>query len=514
MNYILTVFGAVIVCSGLRAADCPAPRIVQVLPLQRSARVVLFDITDDVDSVRVLLGDEGFSDPLRDAPDTAYTFGGPLPEGGINLYGLRPGERYVAVARAYCGGQTSTYSGSLAFRTDPAGAPRGDEPDRAIVLAGGSVGCTYLPATTRDASGPDRPQDSCGGDADDDVWYRLRAIYPGYVLSVRPVAGTDQDLVLQIYDGEGRELACVDRAGPEGAEGYELQNLEKNQAVDVRVFTKGTDGYADFEICSRGIPTRPIAGAEGCTTGLVVTIDGSDPGSYVPVTDSAGNIICGIENAVPLGEVSVDLYLHAGGTRVAGDWQARYADRNVTLDPSVQPAAPLGIRIYLQEEEIRTLVDLGAISGVDDLTATQVSATDCSRFFPGGGEEVAWRQAGRYGDGYFVEVEVNSLGEYFLHPASETLVTPTALEGNPPAPNDWQIFPNPARETLHLVAPTDARFQPVLLQVVDARGRVLDRQEAGPAPRWQIHTGHLPPGIYTLLVGRRGEEGRSLRFVR
>ena len=514
MNYMLTVFGAVVVCSGLWAADCPAPRIVQVLPLQRSARVVLFDVGDDVDSVRIYLGGDGFRDPLRDSADTVYTFSDPLPGGGFNLYDLRPAGNYVAVARAYCDGQGGNFSTAQRFRTERAGPPRGDDPGQAIILAGGAVRCNYFPATTRDATGPHRPGDSCDGDADDDVWYRLRAIYPAYSLSVRPIAGTDQDLVVQVYDQEGQVLACVDRAGPGGTEAYELENLEKNQAVDIRIFTRGTDGYADFEVCSRGIPTRPIATGQACTEGATIKLDGTEEGIFVPITDSLGNIIAGIENSLPLGEVGVDYYLHDGGTRVAGDQRARYASRNVTLRPAVQPESPLGLRIYLREAEVRTLVELGAISGVDDLAVTKVEGTACSRFFPGGGEEVSWRRAGRYGDGYFVEVEVNSLGEFFLHPAAESLATTTGWEGRPRTPGDWRLFPNPARETLHLVPPGEARDRSVFLWVVDARGRVLAKQEAGPAAQWQVPTGHLSPGVYTLLIEDARGQRRSLRFVR
>ena len=514
MNYILTVFGVMVVCSGLQAADCPAPRIVQVLPLQRSVQVVLFDLNDEVDSVSVYLGGESFRDPLRDVADTVYTFSDPLPEGGFNLYNLRPATDYVVVARAHCGDQQSDFSSARRFRTEPAGAPRGDDPNQAIILSGGAVRCNYFPATTREATGPDRPLEGCEGDASDDVWYRLRAIYPGYRLSVRPVGGTDQDLVLQVYDHEGQLLACVDRAGPGKPETYELDNLEKNQAIDLRIFTKGAEGYADFEICSRGIPTRPIAGEPGCTVGPTVTVDGAGNDLFVPVTDSAGNIIAGIEDRYPLGEVSVSYYLHSGGTRVAGTGLARYADRNVTLRPSVPPPAPVGVRLYLTEAEVEALVDLGAVSGVDGLTVTVTEGTDCSRFYPGGGQETRWRRAGRYGNGYFVEAEVDFLGEFFLHPAAELLATTTASVGAPSPVGKWRIFPNPVEETLHLIPPPEDRDLSVLVHVLDARGKTVLRQETGPGSRRQLTTGNLPPGIYTLLLGGRGREVQSLRFPR
>lgn len=498
----------------LEAQNCPTPAIVQVVSYQRAAEVFLQNASENVDSVQLLLGDEDFRDPDRDRPDTVITFRGDAIGRGYNIFDLRPNTRYVVVARTFCGDQPSGYGSGELFRTERAGAPANDEPRDYAILSGAAIRCVFHPGTTRDATGPDLPDEDCATGADDDVWYNLRSVFPGYTVTVRPVGGTDQDLVVQFFDDEDRLIACVNDGAAGEAEAYELSNVLPDKTIRIRVFTRGTTGYADFQICSEGRAARPVADQTGCHELPPVVLDGTgDAGSFIAFLDEEGALVAAIENTQALGEVGMSYYRYAGDTRVAPDANARYAGRNVSIRPAVQPELAVAVRLYLTEAEVAELVGVGAIDGVDDLTATKVATGLCSERFPGGGEQVPFRLAGRYGDGFFIEVAVSGFSEFFIHPAAEPLATTTSTRLVSGTTAGWRYFPVPVTDLLHIVPPSGASPGGATARILSSDGKVYAERTLPPAPRWALPVSALPRGSYTLLLTHRG--GRvTTRFVK
>ena len=253
----------------------------------------------------------------------------------------------------------------------------------------------YLPATTRDATASPVDEDACTGADDDDVWFSLKQFYDDYGVRFRPVAGTDQDLVVEVFDLQGRRLQCIDAGGVGEPEAYEVFGLTADEERYFRVYTKGTDGYADFEYCNFRINPGPVAEGMGCITAPPVTLDGrGQPGELIDVVDSSGAVIVSIENTQPLGEVNVSFYGAAGEPRQTDTTRARYANRNISIVPTTQPTDTIGVRLYLSADDVATLIASGAITAAGELDVTKVPAAVCSMDYPGGGKSVQFSRRG------------------------------------------------------------------------------------------------------------------------
>ncbi len=495
-------------------AQCPTPDLVQVTAEQRAAVVAITNIDSTVDSVQVLLGDEFFS-ILDDTPDSVYTFTDEFQRRGFILYDLEPGTAYRVVARSYCGGVGSATTGrGELFRTDSVGPPSNDERAEYKILAGAAAACGYLPATTRDATASEVPDGDCAGAADDDVWFNLQQFYDDYGFRFRPVGGTDQDIVVEVYDVQERRLACIDAGGVGEPETYEVFGLAEDEERYFRVYTKGTDGYADFEYCNFRLDPAPVAEGMGCITAPPVTFDGQgQPGELLDVVDSSGALIVSIENTQPLGEVNVSFYGTTGEPRQTDTTRARYANRNISIVPTTQPTDTIGVRLYLSADDVATLISSGAITAAGELDVTKVPAAVCSAAYPGGGKSVRFRGAGRFGDGYYVDIGVAGFSEFFIHPVGESLTTTTSITANERSAAPWGIFPNPVTDRLTLTVPAGLEGEPVNVTVFGFTGQRLTTLTLAPGPQPTIATATWPRGMYTLVLGA-GETQVSTRILK
>ena len=500
----LILIAALIFTAGASAQDCSNARVQQVIAYQREAQLRVQDVGAQVDSVQVLLGGPGFRDPVRDQPDTIYVFAGDS-LGRYLLYGLLPDREYGVSVRAWCGAVSGRRSPVRTFRTEPPGAPANDRPENYAILAGAALQCGPRPGTTRGATGPDTADGTCGGVADDDVWFNIQARYPGYRISVRPVGGTDRDVVVELYDGAGEVLACVNDGGAGDTETYELTNVPEDAEIRIRVYTAGATGFAVFELCHEGIAARPVAAGEGCQEVPPVIVDGSgNPGDYIDVVDDRGQVVVSIENIRPLGEVTVAYYHHGGNLRVEDATGSRYASRNVTVRPTQQPDTVVGLRLYLTDAEVRQLLDAAAIEQIGQLAVTKINGRTCSPGYPGDGELITYRGGSRYGQDYVLDVSLSEFSEFFVHPAGEPLSLGTvAALPDPPPPRGWTAYPVPVRGALTVDPPKERPGGPVVLRLLDAAGRAVWVRTYPAAARYVIDLAGLSPGSYHLLVVTR-----------
>lgn len=115
------------------------------------------------------------------------------------------------------------------------------------------------------------------------------------------------------------------------------------------------------------IPTS-IAIAPGknnvCDSVNSVTIDDDNKNLWVPLTDTASNIVAEIyamgEN---LGRITAKVYHNSTGVRSRNG--RKYLDRNITITPEFQPTGDVKIRLYITKDEYEDLRD-AAGSGIDD----------------------------------------------------------------------------------------------------------------------------------------------------
>ena len=497
----LILIAALIFTAGMSAQDCSNARVLQVIAFQREAQLRLQDVGARVDSVQVLLGGPEFRNPIRDRPDTIYTFSGDS-LGRYLLYGLLPDREHGVAVRAWCGADSGRVSSVRTFRTEPAGAPANDRPEDYAILAGAVLQCGPRPGTTRGATGPDTADGSCGGVADDDVWFNIQARYAGYRISVRPVGGTDRDVVVELYDGTGEVLACVNSGGPGDTESYEVTNLPADAEIGIRVYTAGDTGFAVFELCHEGLAARPVAAGPGCQEVPPVQVDGSgEAGEYIDVVDERGQIVVSIENIRPLGEVAVAYFHHGGNLRVEDATDSRYASRNVALRPAVPPDTAIGVRLYLTDAEMRQLLDAGSIANIGELAVARVGGRVCSAGYPGAGEVVDFRGGSRYGRDYVLEVRLTAFGELFVYPAGEPLSTvTTAAPQQEDGKDGWRVYPNPAPEWLTVRPPAAHLARPFDLRLLDGGGRIVRQQGCPAGNPCQLPLALLPAGVYTLLI--------------
>ncbi|WP_116105908.1 T9SS type A sorting domain-containing protein [Lewinella sp. IMCC34191] len=493
-------FLILLLTSFVAVGQCPAPNLLQITEYQRTAVVLVSNIDANSDSIQILLGDEFFLDANRDVYDTVYTFASDGASGAFILYDLEPDSPYRVIVRSICDDVPglSTERGEL-FRTEPAGPPENDNRGNAYFLGGAIVRCAYYPGTTRDATPTDTQGPGCTGAADDEVWYSLRQVFEEYRVSFRPVGGTDQDLVVEVFDTQMNTIDCLDAGGDGVEETYHITGLGQDEYRYFRVFSKGA-GYTDFEYCHYGIPALPVATGTGCISVPAVTFDGGGaPDELVDIVDGNGAVVVSLENTQPLGEVNVSYYGHDGELRTTEN-SARYASRNVTIVPATQPGDTVAVRIYLSAAEVGQLLQSGAISGAGELDVTKISAATCSNLFPGGGKNVTFRDAGTYGTGYFVEVDVTEFSEFFVHPRSEPLTTTTAVVENGGANQPWGVAPNPVTDRVILTPPTELEDQRVTADVFDGMGRSVTHRILSAGSRQTLDTADWPSGVYVLVL--------------
>lgn len=333
-------------------------------------------------------------------------------------------------------------------------------------------------------------------------------------MNFRPVAGTVQDLVIEVYDLEGWKLDCIDNAGDGEAETINVVGLRQQEERYFRVYTKGEGDYADFEYCNFRLNSKPIALGGGCVEVPPVTFDGSgEADEFLEIGGDEGAIVVSIENTMALGMMNVSFYGNDGFLRSANDNKARYVNRNITIVPTTQPSDTIGVRLYLSNADLQQLISAGAITAAGELDVTKVPAAECSIMYPGGGEKVQFRGAGRFGTGYYVDIGVTGFSEFFLHPAAEQLVSGTSVVENGKAGSLWGVAPNPLSDRPTLTAPDKMEELAVKAEVFDFTGRRISQTPLAPVRQRYLETAHWPRGKYVLVLSGGGERV-SIRLVK
>lgn len=109
-----------------------------------------------------------------------------------------------------------------------------------------------------------------------------------------------------------------------------------------------------------------------CTNFPPIIIDATNNTSWVSLIDDEGNLIAAINaNGNNLGMINYGLFVRNGSPREDASGRL-YLNRNVTINPAVQPATPVDLRIYITSQEfeaLRTALNSqGLGSGVDTIS--------------------------------------------------------------------------------------------------------------------------------------------------
>ena len=110
-------------------------------------------------------------------------------------------------------------------------------------------------ATAGDAAAPG----SCGGTADDNVWYTFIATAPTATITVTGSQGFDPTVDFRSGAGVGTSVICADATGVDGTETINATGLTPGQSYKIQVFGAGANptGWGTFSICVFGLATPP-----------------------------------------------------------------------------------------------------------------------------------------------------------------------------------------------------------------------------------------------------------------
>ncbi|MGB3801320.1 MAG: T9SS type A sorting domain-containing protein [Lewinella sp.] len=292
--------------------------------------------------------------------------------------------------------------------------------------------------------------------------------------------------------------------------GYSLPWSNLEDSVELRFYTNDPGTYAEFEICATEQDLR-IAEGDGCTAADPVFFDGTgEPGEFIDIRTPTG-IVASIENTQPLGEVTVSFFDYDGPEREDAGSGAVYLNRNISIVPENQPTDTLAVRLFLSEADLQSVLDTGVISDDNLLAITKVSSTVCSAAYPGAGEPVIFNYAREYGFGGFIQVEVNSFSEFFIHPANQPLSTGVRDNSNHSLP--WTVAPNPITDLVTLTAPPELIDENVRAEVYSTDGRRLLSATLAAGTHRRLSSSAWPSGTYTIVL-TSATSRTSLRVVK
>ena len=535
---------------------CEPPQILQMRTGQNWAQL-LFVNGDGSPAFtggrryRAVAGVRPFA-PGRDEPAASVD----VSRSPLTIWGLQPGEAYQLALSELCSDSDASVFATPTqnFSQQPAGTPendslratfRGDGPE---IVGSVSVGCFGQPGSTRRATAEAAAPAACGGEADDDVWYVIRPQGPQYRFLLTPAPDITSDLVLEIRDAALELVACVNETPGGSAEVYDAYALTPDEDYYLRVYTAAAGEEADFEICAFRFD-RPVVVDTGCTDALAITLDGTgEPGEFVDVVTSTGEIVVSLENTQDLGRVEVSYYGAPDSARALStdSVPVYYARNNVTIAPERQPADSVTVRFYLSEADLIGLANLGALQNAEvlaipnqptatsgggtgsgggrsgrrrltvrfppdeepDLAVARVPQARCSADYPGAGFATSLVGSGPHANGVYLDIRVAGFSDFFFASARIPL---TREQAPPPSavrelPRALGVYPNPTRGALTVswAADTDGEA-PTHYRLLDAAGRVVaaDRLPLG-AESSHIQLPGVPEGVYTLVATAGG----------
>lgn len=185
------------------------------------------------------------------------------------ITGLNSGAAYTVFVRADCNGNLSPWSPGVNFAT----AITNDDCSGAIaltvntdLLCGTTTPGTVLGAT---ASGL---ASTCGGTADDDVWFSFTATGPTHQISLINFAGSTSDMYMALWSGACGNLVQVPNTCSD-PEAYIVNGLAAGTTYYLQVYSwTSTPGQTStFNVCV-GTPPPPPAN-DDCTGAFALTVN-------------------------------------------------------------------------------------------------------------------------------------------------------------------------------------------------------------------------------------------------
>jgi hypothetical protein len=290
-----------------------------------------------------------------------------------NLTGLTSSTEYHFRVRTNCGGPLSPWCAFQPFST-LAPPPINDGCPGSSIIP--TLLCSFTAGTTVNATSSGIAAPSCGGDADDDVWYEFVAPSSNVTITAQATSGID--IVLACYQDNScvtpSQVNCVDNTLAAGTESLNLTSLTIGNTYRIRVFDKNTASYGTFNICVTYIPPPPAN--DNCLGAITLT-----PG--VSCVNTAGTV----ENAT----------LSTPGTSCGGnandDVWYKFVATSTAVD--ITGVGALGMDMVIELLE-------GSCAGLTNLACANLSGS--------GGTEVITQGGLNVGFTYYIRVYDSGAG--------------------------------------------------------------------------------------------------------
>ncbi len=235
----------------------------------------------------------------------AVTAGG-LPDGnnelasgdgtGMTIIGLQSGTPYTAFVRSDCGdGTFSNWSNGFPFTT----GITNDECSGAIALTvNPDYSCGTVTAGTVAGATGSGVTSTCGGTADDDVWFSFTATDTAHSVSLINITGSTTDMFMALWTGDCGNLTLVPGSCSDPQSAF-MAGLTPGTTYYLQVYTyTSTAGQnSAFNVCI-GTPPPPPANDE-CSGAVALTVNPDyscssvTPGTVASATASNVTSTCG-----------------------------------------------------------------------------------------------------------------------------------------------------------------------------------------------------------------------------
>lgn len=218
----------------------------------------------------------------------------------INLTALTIGTQYRIRVYDFNAGAPATTSFQICVTTvTPPPPPVNDNCAGAIALIPGSI-CNLTAGTVSGATASGVPV-TCGGTANDDVWYRFDAVSSIHKVQVNGSASFNP--VLEVFSGTGCgalvNLGCANANFSGGTEVVTLNGLTIGNTYYIRVydFLATTPATLTFDICVITIPPPPLPVNDLCVNALDINcgdlVSGQNSNGGTSASDPTGT--CGTD---------------------------------------------------------------------------------------------------------------------------------------------------------------------------------------------------------------------------
>jgi PQQ-dependent dehydrogenase (s-GDH family) len=199
------------------------------------------------------------------------------------------------------------------------------------------------------------------------------------------------------------------------------------------------------------IPTSiPIeAGTpNNCVAGNTVVINAANNNNnlWVPITGPDGNIIAEIDaNNNNLGTVTTSFYTRTGNPVRQTSGGNKYLNRNINITVQTQPSTPVGLRLYVTEQELNDMIATAGsgVTGINDLGVGK-NNNPCGSTFSG--TAATQTVTGRYTQSTFgraLQMNVSSFSTFYFFSTSAVLpvefITISAKAQNSASKIQWVV---------------------------------------------------------------------------